>query len=123
MAVKQFFQKNLRYVAIALAILFVLKSFQSCNRNMKIKRINKELIYTSDSLDRIYGAEADTLLLRLGECEDDNQRLSYEVKLAKSEKDGANKRAAAVQSTAEKVRKNTTIKIENNSPTDTISVK
>ena len=56
----------------------------------------------------MFGTEKETLLLQLGECEKENTQLQYEVKLAESRRDEANKRADAVQSTAEKTRSNTT---------------
>jgi hypothetical protein len=122
MDVQQFFKKNLKYVALILLALFFIKSFQSCNRNMTIKKQDKELVYLSDSLSVMAETTEAALLLELRDCEDYNQELEYEVKLANAERDAANKRADAVQSTAEKIRKNTTIKIENKSTEDTVSV-
>lgn len=123
MDVQQFFKKNLKYVALVLLALFFIKSFQSCNRNMTIKKLDKEIVHLNDSLNTMFGTEKETLVLQLRECEDTNKQLEYEVKLAEAERDAANKRADAVQSTAEKIRDNTTIKIENkNSERDTISV-
>jgi hypothetical protein len=122
MDVQQFFKKNLKYVALILLALFFIKSFQSCNRNMTIKKQDKELVYLSDSLSVMAETTEVALLLQLRDCEDSNQELEYEVKLANAESDAANKRADAVQSTAEKIRKNTTIKIENKSTEDTVSV-
>ena len=122
MDVPTFFKKNLRYITIGLMLLFFIKSFQSCNRNMTIKKMDKEIVHLNDSLSTMFGTEKETLILELRACENDKQRLEYEVKLANSERDAANKRADAVQSTASKIRENTTIKIENNSSRDTISV-
>ena len=122
MNVETFFKKNLKYIAVILLALFFIKSFQSCNRDMANKRLVKENTQLVDSLSIMHGTEKSTLMLQLSECEDENQRLEYEVKLANSEKEAANRRANAVQSTAEKIRENTTIKIENKSETDTVSV-
>ena len=122
MNVETFFKKNLKYIAVILLALFFIKSFQSCNRDMANKRLIKENAQLIDSLSIMHGTEKSTLMLQLSECEDENQRLEYEVKLANSEKEAANRRANAVQSTAEKIRENTTIKIENKSETDTVSV-
>jgi len=122
MDVQQFFKKNLRYIALILLALFFVKSFQSCNRNMTIKKMDKEIVYLNDSLNTMHGTEKEALVLQLRDCNNFNQKLEYEVKLANTEKDAANKRADAVQSTAEKIRDNTTIKIENNSSQDTVSV-
>jgi len=122
MNIEEFFKKNLKYVAIILLGLLMLKSFQSCNRNMANKRLTKEIVHLGDSLSTIYATEKGVYVMQLQECEDENQRLEYEVKLANSERDAANRRADAVQSTASKIRENTTIKIENKSETDTVSI-
>ena len=122
MDVQQFFKKNLRYIALILLALFFIKSFQSCNRSMTIKKMDKEIVHLNDSLSTMFGTEKETLVLQLRECTDNKQRLEYEVKLANAEKESANKRADAVQSTAEKIRDNTTIKIENKSSKDTVSI-
>jgi len=122
MDVQLFFRKNLRYIVLILLALFFVKSFQSCNRNMTIKKLDKEIVYLTDSLNTMHGTEKEALILQLTDCENVKRELEYEVKLANAEMDAANKRADAVQSTAEKIRKNTTIKIENNSAQDTVSV-
>jgi hypothetical protein len=44
----------------------------------------------------------------LRECQTEKKELDYEVKLANAATEAANKRADAVQSTAEKTRSNTT---------------
>jgi len=89
---------------------------------MTIKKMDKEIVYLNDSLNTMHNTETATLVLQLQECVDDKKELEYEVKLANSERDAANRRADAVQSTAEKIRENTTIKIENNSAQDTVTV-
>jgi len=123
MNAETFFKKNLKYVALILLFLFFIKSFQSCNRNMQVKKLNKENTYLVDSLTTMHTTEKGEYLIQLQECGDKVKELEYEVKLANSERDAANKRADAIQSTAERIRDNTTIKIENkNSERDTISV-
>ena len=105
---QQFFTKNMKWIALVLFILFLVKSVQSCNRNMTNTQLNTEIIHLNDSLSTMYGTEKETLLLQLRECETDKSQLEYEVKLANAAKESANKRADAVQSTAEKTRSNTT---------------
>jgi len=123
MDVQVFFKKNLKYVALILLALFFIKSFQSCNRNMTIKKMDKEIVHLNDSLNVMFGTEKEALIIELRDCNAAKQELEYEVKLANAERDAADKRADAVQSTAEKIRDNTTIKIENkNSEKDTILV-
>ena len=103
-----FFSKNMKWILLVVFILFFVKTFQSCNRNMTIGHLNEEIIHLNDSLSATYGTEKESLLLQLRECEKTNTQLEYEVKLAESRRDEANKRADAVQSTAEKTRSNTT---------------
>lgn len=123
MDIQSFVKKNQKYITIILISLFFIKSFQSCNRNMTINKLNKELIYVSDSLNNLIDAETGQLAHQLSIANDSIKTLNFEVKLAKNKEESANKRATAVQSTAEQVRKNTTIKIENKIAKDTISIK
>lgn len=122
MKANEFIKKNQKYILIIAISLFFIKSFQSCSRNMTIKKLDKEIVYLSDSLTTMMNNETGTLVLQLQEAEDSIKELNYEVKLAKASADHANKRANAVQSTASKIRENTTIKIENNNRNDSISV-
>lgn len=122
MNVETFFKKNLKYITLILLALFLIKSSQSCNRNMANKRLTKENTYLVDSLNTMHGTEKSQLLIELRDIQDSIQKLNYEVKLANAERDAANRRADAVQSTAEKIRENTSITIENKSKTDTVSV-
>ena len=114
MNVETFFKKNLKYITIILLALFLIKSSQSCNRNMANKRLTKENTYLVDSLTTMHTSEKGVYLLQLQNCSDKVKELEYEVKLANAEIVAANRRADAVQSTAEKVRDHTTktIKIE-----------
>jgi len=122
MDVQQFFKKNLRYITLIILALFFIKSFQSCNRNMQVRKLEKEIVQLNDSLSTMHGTEKAFLIEQLEVAEDSIKELNYQVKLSNAERDAANKRADAVQSTAERVRENTTIKIENKSETDTVSV-
>ena len=123
MDVQHFFKKNLKYITLIILALFFIKSFQSCNRNMMVNKLEKEIIYLNDSLSTMHGSEKSQLLLELREANDSIQELNYELRLAQDRVDAANKRADAVQSTAERIRDNTTITIENKSEEDSVSVK
>lgn len=105
---QQFFSKNMKWILLVVSMLFFVKTFQSCNRNMTITTLNNEIIHLNDSLSTMFGTEKEELLIKLRECEEENTQLEYEVRLANSQRDEANKRADAVQSTAEKTRANTT---------------
>ena len=122
MNVETFFKKNLKYITLILLALFFIKTSQSCNRNMANKRLTKENTHLVDSLNTMHGTEKSQLLIELNTAQDSIQELNYEVKLANAERDAANRRANAVQSTAEKIRENTSITIENKSKQDTVSV-
>jgi len=90
---------------------------------MTIKKLNKEIVYLNDSLTNTLSQTRGDLLKKIQIANDSIKELNYEVKLAKTKEAYANDRANAVQSTASKIRENTTIKIENNSYKDSISIK
>ena len=85
-------------------------------------RLEKENTYLVDSITTMHTTEKGAYLIQIKDCIDDVKRLEYEVKLANAERDAANRRANAVQSTAEKIRENTSITIENKSKEDTVSI-
>jgi len=122
MNVETFFKKNLKYITLILLALFFIKTSQSCNRGMANTRLEKENNYLVDSLTTMHATEKGVYIIQIQNCADKVKELEYEVKLANAERDAANKRADAVQSTASKIRENTTIKIENKSEKDTVSV-
>lgn len=122
MDVQHFFKKNLRYITLILLALFFIKSFQSCNRNMQVKKLEKEIIYLNDSLSSMHGSEKTLLIQENLQLKDSIKDLRYQVKIAETERDAAKERADAVQSTVSKIRENTTIKIENKSDKDTVSI-
>lgn len=105
---QEFFKKNMKWITLVLFVLFLVKTVQSCNRDMQIRQLDTEIIHLNDSLSTMFGTEKETLLLQLRECQSDKTQLEYEVKLANAATEAANKRADAVQSTAEKTRSNTT---------------
>jgi hypothetical protein len=84
-------------------ILFILLSFktcQSCNRGHTIDKMSKVNIHYVDSLER-----------NISVLKDNIKDLSNDLKLAQSKEQEANKRADAIESTASKIRANTTIKV------------
>lgn len=101
---EQFFSKNMKWILLVVTILFFVKFVQSCNRNMTITTLNEKIVELNDSISLVQRTERENLL----NCEKINSDLTYQVELAKSLRDEANKRADAVQSTAEKTRTNTT---------------
>jgi len=101
MKLKLFIEKYTKQIIIVAFILFSLKSFQSCNRQMTIKSKEKQLTELKDSLNLIISSNKDTISV-----------LKQQLEMANVYKDAANTRAEAVQSVAEKIIKNTTVKVE-----------
>jgi len=120
---ENFFSKNSKYFYIVFVILFLFFGVKSCNRGMTISKLEKEKTYIVDSLHSMYQNQIETLEIDLSIAKDSILVLNYEVKLAAKGELSANERANAVQSTAEKIKENTKITIENKSQSDTVSVK
>lgn len=97
----QFFDKNMKWIALALLFLLALKSVQSCNRNMRLNISSGEYIYAIDSLENKYDSYYEL-------TQDSIKKLNFELKLAKEHAKSADDRAQAVQSAVEKLKSNTT---------------
>jgi hypothetical protein len=98
---QQFFEKYMRWFALAFLILFLFKSVQSCNRNMGTRHTEKEYKHTIDSLTKKYDILERVSSARIKELE-------FELRLQSEKAGDADKRAAAIQSVAEKIKSNTT---------------
>lgn len=94
-------EKNIKWVAIVLTVLFVFKTVQSCNRGAKINTMDKKHTQTVDSLKSKNETAQDSI-----------KRLNFELKLASERVKSATERANAVQSTAEKMKANTTVVVK-----------
>jgi len=101
---QEFFSKNMKWFALALLTLFLFKLVQSCNRNMGSRIIEKEYKHTIDSLTKKYDILEKESSVTI-------KQLQFELRLQSEMAGEANKRAAAVQSVAEKMRANTTVNI------------
>jgi hypothetical protein len=101
---QQFFEKNMKWFALAFLCLFLFKSLQTCNRKMVTRISEKEYKHTIDSLTKKYDilekSSSDTI-----------KKLHFEIKLQTEKAGEADKRATAVQSVAEKMRANTTVNV------------
>lgn len=116
---EKWLKKNLRWVTLVVFVLFVFKTIQSCNRGMSIRIQEKNMIEDCDSLLN----EKDRVITGL---EDENDSLRREVttrdfiikdqandlEIAGVKVNEAERRADAVQRTAEAIRANTTIEIK-----------
>lgn len=101
MTPQDFFSKNMKWFALAFFILFLFGSVKNCNRNMGTKLSEKEYKHTIDSLTKKYDILERQSSSRIKDLE-------FELILEKEKAEEANKRAAAIQSVAEKVKTNTT---------------
>ena len=97
----QFFDKNMKWIALALLFLLTFKSIQSCNRNMRLNINSGTYIHQIDSLQNQYN-------VYYKESQDSIKKLNFELKLANEHAIEADKRANAVQSAVEKIKSNTT---------------
>ena len=116
----EWFKKNKNYVILALGILFLYKSVQSCNRGTSLSIKEKKFKEEKEQLIKFKDSIIITKVLTIDSLEDQIiQRnmlikdLSNELKIAGVRASEAQKRADAVQRTAEKIKANTTISIVN----------
>jgi hypothetical protein len=109
---KSWIEKNLRWIAISFLVLFLGQSMRGCINTTSLEFEQKDLIVERDS---IYGAK-DQQILDLQSLLDDAQGViqeqSYGLKLAGVKAEEADRRAKAIQETAQKIRQNTTIEIK-----------
>jgi len=116
---EKWLKKNLKYVTLVLLALFLLKSTQSCNRKMALRTLEKNLSIEHDSIVKEKDFEIYSKVLLIDSLEKENltkefliKDLTNELKVAGVKVDAAERRADAVQRTAEKVKTNTTIEIK-----------
>lgn len=98
---QQFFNKSTKWFLLAFVLLFLFKSVQSCNRNMKLNITSKQYIHIIDSLENKYN-------IYYKESQDSIKELNFQLRLATERVEAAENRANAIQNVAEKVRANTT---------------
>lgn len=108
----EWFSHNQKWIILVLLLLLMIKSFQSCNRKMEVKRTERILNHERDSLFFNASIIQDSLVKEIIIRDNIIKNLTYEVKIAEIKVNEAEKRAEAVQKAAEKIRTNTTIRIE-----------
>lgn len=112
-------EKNLKYITIIFFTLFLIKSIQSCSRNMSLNTTKKNMAKECDSVSMLFqnnivnyrlfiDSLENVIIIRDFEIKD----LTTELKIAGVKVNAAQRRADAVQKTAESVRHNTTTTIE-----------
>jgi len=97
---QNFITKNLKWFTIAFAFLFLIKSFQSCNRDNTNQKLEKKLVYVSDSLTNKIKLQNDSIT-----------KLNYKLDLAIEKASNADQRANDVKEVAGKITKNTTVRV------------
>ena len=115
---ERWLKKNLRYITIILLGLFILKSIQGCNRKMSLSIQEKSFMIEKDSLINI-----NKNLKISNELREDSLKqevitrdfmikdFTNDLKIAGVRVNEAQKRADAIQRTAEKIKTNTTIEV------------
>jgi len=101
----EFFNRNLKWFALALLLLFLYKTMQSCNRKTLLSKDSKEYVHEIDSLKNKYN-------IYYKDSQDSIKKLNYELKLANQNATAADERATAVQNAVEKIRSNTTVVVK-----------
>jgi competence protein ComGC len=98
---EQFFSKNMKWIALALAFLLLFSSIKSCNRKMQLNMGTKQYVEQIDSLKNLYNTYKE-------ESQDSIKKLNFELRLEKEKAGAADERAQAVQNAVEKIKSNTT---------------
>ena len=116
---EKWLKKNLKYITIILLALLLIKNTQSCNRKMSLRIQEKNLTVEKDSLiflkDNIIMSKNiinDSLKLEITTRDFIIKDLTNDLKIAGVRVNEAQKRADAVQRTAERVKTHTTTTIE-----------
>ena len=86
---QEFFSKNMKWFALALLFLLMIKSVQSSNRKTLLNMGSKQYIEQIDSLKILYDNY-------YSDSQDSIKKLNFELKLANEQVNAANKRAEAV---------------------------
>jgi len=116
---EKWLKRNLKYITLILLVLFIISKIQSCNNNMGSRVTEKNLVIERDSL--LY--EKDIIIhqkdLVIKDLREEIITKDYEIKdlerdleIAGIKVNAAERRADAVQRTAERVKSNTTIEIK-----------
>jgi len=116
---EKWLKKNLKYITLIFLALFLIKNTQSCNRKMSLRILEKDLSEQCDSLLTIKDEIISKKTLEITNLQKNQvvqdyyiKDLENELKIAGVKVDAAERRANAVQQTAEKIRANTTIQIK-----------
>jgi len=118
-------KKNLKRYKIATIVfvfLFFIFSVKNCNNSMKLDKISSEKEYVIDSIKNESVQKETILIEKINKATDSIKTLNYELKMALRDKVSAEKQVEAVQTTVDKINRNTTIRIESRSEKDSVSL-
>lgn len=126
----EWLKKNQKWIMLILTILFVFKFVQSCNRGMTINTKEKNYTYEIDSITNMYENIIELQELNCNELVDSLVKenitkdyiitdLNAELKVAGVKVNEAQRRADAIQKTAESIKANTTIEVKGVEKNDT----
>ena len=112
-------KKNLKYITIVFIALFFVKTFQSCNRKMSLRVVEKNLTEECDSLLLVKDNIIRGKNLVIDSLTKENltkdfliKDLENDLEIAGVRVNAAERRADAVQQTAERIKTNTTIEVK-----------
>ena len=115
----EWLKKNLKWITWILFALFIIKSIQSCNRKLSNNTLTKNYKLEIDSLTKKYDGVINLKDIVIDSLENELitkefiiKDLTADLKIAGVKVDEAQRRADAIQRTAEKVKSNTTIEIK-----------
>lgn len=116
---EKWLKKNLKYITLIFLALFLFKNTQSCNRKMSLRIMEKNLFEERDSLVHGLNLMINMKILEIDSIKSHTLVLDYiikdlenDLKIAGVRVNAAERRADAVQRTAERVKTNTTIEIK-----------
>jgi hypothetical protein len=103
--------RNLKWFTLIFLCLFIFKSVQSCNRRMSLKIMEKNLVAEHDSIIKVRDQEIKRLNGEIITRDYMIKDLEKDLEIAGIKVSEADRRAEAVERTAEKVKANTKIEI------------
>ena len=116
---EKWLRRNLKYITLIFLALFLIKTTQSCNRKMALRVVEKNLVAERDSLlnDKDLIINQKNFIIDSLESHEIVQDyyikdLENDLEIAGVRVNAAERRADAVQRTAERVKTNTTIEIK-----------
>lgn len=107
-----FLKKNKKTIVAIIIIFALFKMVQSCSRKNAIESGKAKIEILSDSVKNVSRNIKDSYEAKIRSLEDTIKELQYRVKIESVTAQGAEKRAQAIQQTAEKTVRNTTIQIK-----------